>query len=411
MIRDYITFLWRMFFLSFRGDWRFYTWMSILTVISVIGGNAYMQQYVDGLASTGLTDQVSWGAYIANFTFLVGVAAAAVMLVIPAYVYGNKDMHDVVLFGELLAISAIVMCLLFVMVDLGRPDRFWHMIPVIGVFNFPVSMLSWDVIVLNVYLLLNLHICGYLLYLKYLNRKPTKAFYIPFVFIAIVWAVSIHTVTAFLYVGLVGRPFWNAAIIAPRFLGSAFAAGPAILILAFQIIQGFSGFKISFEAIRMLRNIFAIALIINLFLFGCEVFKELYSGSLHEASMRYLLFGLEHDGHTYNTLVPWIWTAVVLELIALTILITPLARRMPLLNVACVFSVVGIWIEKGMGLIIPGFIPTPLGNIVEYTPTLNETLICMGIWAFGILIFSWMLHIAIPIMAGKIHIEREPVGS
>ena len=73
------------------------------------------------------------------------------MLVIPAYIYKVKEMHDVVIFGELLAVATIIMCLLFVIVDLGRPERFWHLIPVIGLFNFPISMLSWDVVVLNGY--------------------------------------------------------------------------------------------------------------------------------------------------------------------------------------------------------------------------------------------------------------------
>src|SRR3989338_5131055 len=208
-----------------EGDWRYYLWMSALLMVSLLGLNAYCKQFAAGLTVTGLTDQVSWGLYIANFTFLVGMAAAAVMLVIPVYVYENESLHDVVIFGELLAIAVIVMCLLFVMADLGRPDRFWHMLPGIGKFNWPISMLSWDVIVLHGYLFLNAHICGYLIYMKYLGRKPKKIWYVPFDFVAIVWAISIHTVTAFLYVGLGGRPFWNSAIVAPRFLASAFKIG------------------------------------------------------------------------------------------------------------------------------------------------------------------------------------------
>ena len=149
MVRDYAIFLWRLYRYSFLGSMKYYLWMSVLTILSLVGLYAYAQQTVSGLAITDMTDQVSWGVYIANFTFIVGLAAAAVMLVIPAYIYNNKHLHDVVILGELLAIAAIVMCLLFVNVDLGRPDRFWHLSPIIGVFNFPVSMLSWDVIVLH----------------------------------------------------------------------------------------------------------------------------------------------------------------------------------------------------------------------------------------------------------------------
>ena len=200
-LRDYLYFLWRCFVISFVGEPLFYIWMTFLTCLALIGLNAYCKQLVHGLMMTGMTDHVSWGLYIANFTYLVGMAAAAVMLVIPAYVYKRHDVHEITIFGELFAIASIVMCLLFVTVDLGRPDRFWHLIPGIGRFNFPISMLSWDVVVLNVYLFINLHITGYLLYMRYLGREPNKWLYLPFVFLSIAWAVSIHTVTAFLLAG------------------------------------------------------------------------------------------------------------------------------------------------------------------------------------------------------------------
>jgi molybdopterin-containing oxidoreductase family membrane subunit len=404
MIRDYITFLWRLYLLSFTGSKRFYAWMSFLTLLTFLGVYAYAGQFAQGLAVTGMTNQVSWGLYIANFTFIVGLAAAAVMLVIPAYVYHNKDLHDVVILGELLAIASIVMCLLFVNVDLGRPDRFWHLLPPFGKFNFPISMLSWDVVVLLGYLVLNVHICGYLLYVNYRGENPKPLFYIPFVFVAIFWAISIHTVTAFLYVGLSGRPFWNAAIVAPRFIGSAFTAGPGFMFITFQIIRNYTNYRISDDALRLLRQIVTISLLINLFLVGCEAFKEFYAESAHASSARYLFFGL----HGHNMLVPWIWFAIFIETIAALIFITPpLSDKWFFSNLACVFAIVGIWIEKGPGMVVSGFVPTPLGEIVEYFPTLSEAMICIGVWAFGILIYSWLVHLAIPILSGKVHLIKQ----
>jgi Ni/Fe-hydrogenase subunit HybB-like protein len=556
-IRNYFTFLWRCARIAFVGDWRYYAWMGALTVFALLGLNAYCKQFVHGLIVTGMSDQVSWGVYISNFTFLVGVAAAAVMMVIPVYIYNNEELHDLVIFGELLAVAAIIMCLLFVTVDLGRPDRFWHLIPGIGQFNFPASMLSWDVIVLNGYLFLNIYICGYLLYTRYQKKSPSKWFYIPFVFIAIVWAVSIHTVTAFLYVGLGGRPFWNSSIVGPRFLASAFTAGPALIILAMQVVRrvtagepspgenrfGSQPIKavgrpatlddfqllarylpelssvpadeiqdilggtvlleanagdlllrqgardtdaffivkghivvkreeggrfrvtrslgpgeifgessalskatrtasavaeepskiiripveslsalmrhskmrefvharmaerllISDRALLTLRGIVQVSMLINVFLLANEVFKEFYSGNLHVASSKYLFFGL----HGHHALVPWIWTAVAFNLVAMFLLVLPLSRSLKWLNVTCVLCIVGIWIEKGMGLVIPGFIPTPLGEVVEYTPTLNETLICLGIWAFGFLCYTIFLRMAVPILQGKLSQNNE----
>jgi molybdopterin-containing oxidoreductase family membrane subunit len=394
-VKRYLTFLWDCFRLSFVGDWRYHAWMTGLTVVALGGLYAYCHQFVHGLATTGMTDQVSWGMYIANFTYLVGLAAAAAMLVIPVYVYRNLHLHDVVIFGELLAVSVIFMCLLFVTVDLGRPDRFHHLLLR---FNFPMSMLTWDVIALNGYLLLNLHICGYLIYCAYCGRKPSKKFYIPFVFVAIVWAISIHTVTAFLYVGLGGRPFWNSAIIAPRFLASAFAAGPAFIILTLQVVRHFTRHQVSDDALFTLRHIVQVAMIINLFLLLCEVFTEFYADTQHLAAAQYLFLGL----HGHHALVPWIWTAIAMNIVATALFMLPASRALRTLNLACVLAIVGIWIEKGMGLIIPAFVPTPLGEIVEYLPTLHETLICFGIWAFGLLVYTILVRVSVPVLAGEI---------
>ena len=404
--RNYFVFLWRCARIAFVGDWRYYSWMGVLTVLCLFGLNAYCRQFANGLIVTGMSDQVSWGVYIANFTFLVGVAAAAVMMVVPVYIYDNEELHDLVIFGELLAVASIIMCLAFVTVDLGRPDRFWHLIPGLGQFNFPASMLSWDVIVLNGYLLLNVHICGYLLYCRYLNKRPGKWFYIPFVFIAIIWGVSIHTVTAFLYVGLGGRPFWNQAIIGPRFLASAFTAGPAIIILALQIIRRTTNYRITNKALLTLRGIVQVAMIINVFLLVCEVFTEFYAGGLHIVSSKYLYLGL----HGHHALVPWIWTAIVFNLTAMFLLVLPISRSLRWLNLTCVLCIVGIWIEKGMGLVIPGFIPTPLGELVEYRPSLNETLVCFGVWAFGLLCYTIFLRMAVPILQGRLSKANEGIS-
>ena len=394
-MKQYLTFLWECFRVSFVGDRRYYAWMTLLTAVTLLGVHAWCKQWVYGLVTTGMTDQVSWGVYIANFTYLVGLAAAAAMLVIPVYIYRHRQLTDVVIFGELLAVAVIVMCLLFVTVDLGRPDKFLHLLQR---FNFPMSMLAWDVIALNGYLLLNLHICGYLIYAAYRERQPSASFYVPFVFIAIVWAISIHTVTAFLYVGLGGRPFWNSAIIAPRFLASAFAAGPAFIILTLDIVRRVTKYSISDEALLTLRSIVQVAMIINVFLLVCELFTEFYTDSAHVASAQYLYLGLRGS----HALVPWIWTGITFNLIAMVLLALPASRGMRVLNVACVLAIIGIWIEKGMGLIVPAFIPTPLGEIVEYVPTWNEITICTGIWAFGLLLYTIFVRVSIPVLSGEL---------
>lgn len=367
----------------------------MLTALFLVGANAWANQVAGGMIGTNMTDQVSWGLYIANFTFMVGLAAGGVMMVIPAYLYNDRKMHDVVIIGELLAIAAIVMCLMFVVADLGRPDRFWHLIPFIGKFNFPISMLTWDVIVLNGYLLLNLHICGYLLYMRFLGRKPNPIWYIPFVMLSIVWAISIHTVTAFLYCGLGGRPFWNTALLAPRFLASAFVSGPAFIIVALVLIKKLAGVGGLDEPIATLTKIIRVTILVNLLMVASELFTEFYTGGSHVSAAKYLYFGL----HGKTALVPWAWTAIVLNLTAAILFLWPRLlqfRWRPLLVTACCMAFIGAWIEKGMGLIIPGFVPSTLHEIVEYVPSQLEWKVTVGIWAFGLMVFTIAIKAALP---------------
>ena len=395
LVRDFRRFVFATARSMLTGGRSYWLWVAFLCAWIVLGAVAYVHQLDVGLFATNMVDQVPWGAYIANFTYLVGMAAAAVMLVIPAYVYDDHALHDVVVLGELLAVAVLMMCLMFVMVDIGRPDRVWHFIR----FNWPVSMLTWDVIVLNGYLVLNAYITTYLVFTKYRGKQPERKKYVPFVFVAIVWAVSIHTVTAFLYSGMGARPHWNAAILAPRFLASAFAAGPSLMIIALGEIRDRMGFPVKDAALDRLRQIVAVTMLINLFFFFSEIFTELYSFKEHATSMRYMLFGLK--GHA--KLVPYIWGAIALDVFAATVFVT---RRFysntKLLRLACAAAVLGVWVEKGMGLVIPGFVPSPVGEIVDYTPSFTEFCVSAAVWAFGALVYTLLLKAAVPIELGKV---------
>jgi Ni/Fe-hydrogenase subunit HybB-like protein len=395
--RDVLRELW-------RGPFIYWLWIFLLWVIIALGGWSYIGQLKTGLVVTNMSNQVSWGFYISNFTFLVGVAAAAVMLVIPAYIFDRKDIRDVVLLGDTMAVTAVLMAMLFVIVDLGRPDRIWHMIPLIGRFNFPVSLLAWDVIVLSGYLLLNLGISFYLLFSHYQGRQAKLKMYLPFIILAIFWAISIHTVTAFLFSANAGRHFWHNALLAPRFIASAFCSGPALAIIILQVVRKLAGYPVRQSAIDTLAITMTVSLQITLFFVFAELFTDFYFEHAHSASARYLFFGL----HGAAKLTPWIWTALVLLVIAVTILmIHPLRHKPLLLNIACILTVIGVWIEKGMGLVIPGYIPTPLGEIFEYFPNATEVRISLGIWAIGLLVFTLLAKAGMAIERGKLRFRDD----
>ncbi|MBE7692754.1 polysulfide reductase NrfD [Tenacibaculum finnmarkense] len=386
-----------------HGSKKYHLWMAFLTLIMLIGMYCYSIQLEHGLSVTGMTDRVSWGLYISNFTFLVGVAAAAVMLVMPTYVLKDVDFKQAVLIGEGLAVAALIMCLAFVVADMGGPAVLWHMMPIIGVFNFPNSMLTWDVIALNGYLFINISIPFYILFRHYQGKESKKSVYLPGAIISVFWAVGIHLVTAFLYQGLQAKPFWNTALLGPRFLASAFAAGPALIILVLAIIRTYTEFKIENKTIKKLALVVTVAAQINLIMLVSELFKEFYAPTHHSESAYYLFFGL--DGKT--ALLPWIWTAITLNVIAtITLTFHKLRKNFKILFSACVMLFIAIWIEKGFGLIVPGFIPGPYGKIAEYTPTGIEIGVTVGIWAMGALIFTILARTAIEIELGKMRYKK-----
>jgi molybdopterin-containing oxidoreductase family membrane subunit len=327
-----------------------------------------------------MRDQVSWGFYIANFTFLVGVAAAAVLLVIPAYLYHFKPIKEIVLFGELIAVTAVSMCLMFILADMGRPERAWHIFPPpFGKMHFPASLLAWDFIVLNGYLGINLFIAFYAMYKVSHGKEYNMKLLLPMILLSIPWAVSIHTVTAFLYNG--------------------FVSGPALMLILFQIIRKISKLEIEDRAVFKIAELMAFAMAINLFLLLAEVFKEFYSGSVHMAPMKYLYFGL----HGHTGLVAFMWIAMIFNITAFIVLLVPKTRENYFtLNLACVLLIIGVYIEKGAGLVFPGFIPGTLGEIYEYVPTAIEMNVTLGIWATGALIYTVMAKIAIPIDTGEL---------
>lgn len=382
-----------------KGSPAFYAWIAFLCllILGLLYGT-YLHA-ADGLRYTGLTDQVHDGLYLANFVFLVGVAAAAVTVVFPAYAYHHKALHAVAVLGEMLAISAVLMCILFIVSHMGRPDRLWHMIPFIGIYNIPHSMLAWDTLVLMGYLILNFVGGFYYLYKKYTGEPLSNKFYLPLIYVSIVWALSIHTVTAFFLNTMPARPMWHHSMMPIRFISTAFAAGPALIILIFLIVRTRTRLWIENSAIDLLATIITYCLGLALFLTLSEVVTSLYANTEHAQGLYYLMFGL----HGFTDLVPWFWGSIAANIMAFAIL---LARRWRknyrLLALACVLAFCGIWVEKGMGLLVPGFIPNPIGEFTQYFPTTLEIVVTLGNWAVGFLVLTVLLKGAIGIQLGDI---------
>ena len=369
---------------------KYWLWVTSLLLVVLAGSLCYVLQLIRGLAVTGLSRDVSWGLYIAQFTFFVGVAASAVMVVLPCYLHDYQQFGRITLLGELLAVTAVTMCILFIFVDLGQPARVFNIV----LHPQPKSVMFWDMIALGGYLLMNAAIAMVTLTAQR-EQVPAPGWIKPVIIVSIPWAISIHTVTAFLYSGLPGRSYWLTAILAPRFLASAFASGPALLILLCLALRKLAGFDAGREAIQKLAVIVTYALAINIFLILAEVFTAFYSEiPAHEEHFKYLFIGLNGD----RRLVPWMWLSVLLSWVALTLLLVPKWRtNIRLLVVACACVFVSIWLDKGLGLIVGGMAPSPLGAVTRYVPTLPESAIVLGIWASGALMITVFYKITLSV--------------
>jgi molybdopterin-containing oxidoreductase family membrane subunit len=374
--------------LAVKGNKWYWGWLVVLLGVIGAGFGLYLMQLKFGLGITGMSRDVSWGFYIANFTYLVGVAAGGVMVVLPYYLHDYKAYGKITILGEFLAIASIVMCLLFILVDLGQPMRALNVL----IYPTPNSVLFYDAIVLNGYLFLNV-VIGWNVLEAERNGVHYQNWVKPLIYISIPWAVSIHTVTAYLYCGLPGRHFWLTAILAPRFLASAFAAGPALLILLCLFIRRFTNFDPGKEQIQALAKTVAYAICINVFFFLCEVFVAFYSNIPgHTTHLKYLFVGL----HGHGALVPWMWASMILMAAGIVLTVTPATRKNETsLMIACFVIIMGTWIDKGLGMISGGFVPNPMHEVNEYAPTMPEIGITLGVYAIGALVLTVLYKMAV----------------
>ncbi|MBI4704555.1 MAG: polysulfide reductase NrfD [Deltaproteobacteria bacterium] len=377
---------------ALRGSPRYFVLVGVLCTLIAAGLIAYLGQLATGLGVTGLGRDIPWGFYIAQFTFMVGVAASAVMLVLPYYLHDFKAFGKVVILGEMLAIAAVTVCMLFVLVDMGQPVRVLNMV----LYPTPTSPMFWDFLSLAGYLCLNA-VIAYVTFGAEKKGLPPPKWIKPVIYVSIPWAASIHTVTAFLYSGLEARAFWMTAILAPRFLASAFASGPSLLILLALLLRKYTKFDPGEKAIQKLGQIVTYALAVSIFFFLVELFTVLYSDiPSHVEHFEYLFFGL----HGKGALTLWMWASQLLGAGALCCLLFPSFRRCPRrLGFAAGAVVLAIWIEKGLGMIIGGFVPNTFERVVEYAPTARELMIGLGVYAVGALILTVLYKIAAEVRA------------
>jgi molybdopterin-containing oxidoreductase family membrane subunit len=383
------------------GSRRYWAWMVGLLAAVAVGSLCYHRQLSYGLGITGMSRNVTWGLYIGQFTFLVGIAASAVTVVLPYYLHNRKEFASMAILGEFLAISAVSICGLFILVDLGQPSRVLNIL----LYPSPRSIMFWDMVALGGYLALNAVIALVTLGAERKGIAP-PAWIMPIILLSIPWAISIHTVTAFLYAGLPGRSLWVTAILAPRFLASAFASGPALLILLCLLLRKLMGYEVGGKAIRTLAVIVTYAMTVNVFFLLMELFTSFYS-QIPSLVEHFQIMYLGAQGHASFLLFCGRLSLILMAVAFLLLLIPETRRNERTLAAACLATFLSLWIDKGVCLVVCGFIPSPLGAMTRYVPTLPETLITGGVWAVGALMLTVFYKIALSVREGGLPLPIE----
>ena len=397
---------------AIKGGSKYYTWLLFLGFFILVGSYTAYRQLTGGLILTGATDQVTMEMFFANFIFTAHVAAAAVLVVAPGYLYHRKDMKELAVIGEIVAMVFVATGITFILFHMGRPDRTWHMIPGIGFLNFPNSMLSFDTIVLNVYLFLNLIGVVYILYKKYVgtfHEKQLAIWFRPIVFLAIAWGPLIHIVTAFVLASNARMAPWSTAVLPFAFLTMAGASGPAMIVMIFLLARKFTRLEIGDSVIDLMTTIIAWSLGILMLVFAAEIFTVLYPGTEHASSLIFSMFG--HNG--LNMYVPWFWGIMVALVGSFFALLFRKVRRSYdlLLPLVCFVVFMAILIEKPMLLVFPAFSPSPLGEYTEYHVTLIEFFNILFVWALGFLFLTLILKGAIGILTGEVRHDKSSAAS
>ncbi|NPA84823.1 MAG: polysulfide reductase NrfD [Crenarchaeota archaeon] len=433
----------------FKGDWRGWTWIFAMAALAAYGlgiwagvqaapaiytqlvyhmgvdpkllEQAGISEYQGGMIYTDMNDWVVWGLYISFFVFWVGVAAAGVLFGIAAYVFRDKGFMRLAPLAEVQAVAAIAVALLLVLADIGRPIRTLLLLamPIVTEFRFPnpQSMFDYDFTVLNGYLLVN--IIGIFIAVHWYRRgpkfSPPKWLMYAFMVIAAPLAIGIHTVTAFISQPLTARLIWNNPLLAPRYVATALAAGPALLLIVSIIAEKFyKGFKVPKYVYEKTLIVSTAALIVGLyftlseaqelFWYTTEPVKRaqalnIFLSPLTCEAMKPILkdFAFFFTGTeqctwgypqvSYVAMMSWVWIILGSLTVLLAIFVPKLRKTykgIVLLSALIIIAVVG---EKTLPIIIPAYVPNVLGTIVPYTPTPLEWAVTVGAHAAGLMVY------------------------
>lgn len=374
----------------------------IIVLIALAFTGLYMlifQQWRSGLGVTGMNTPTYWGLYIVNFAFFIGLSAGGILVSALAHVGGVKQFAPVSRISEILAVICLFLAQIFIFVDMGRPERLLNLVSY-GWTQRWESPLIWDVTIVLAYELLAIGLLYYstradlvrtgkngTLYriltlgnndISETALKKDKRMLYLLAFISIPGAVALHSITAWIFGLMVARPGWNTAIIAPLFVTSAIVSGLALVTVVAYLSRRSLSAPVKDDTIKSLGKVIMWLIPVLGYLMFSELLTIMYAGSVGHASAFQDIISGRYAG--------LFWLFVLGLLIPFLILLINRGRSAGLVVFASILLILGVWLERFI-LIIPPQLNAPLLPQGSYTPSGPESLIMIGIIAFGALIY------------------------
>ena len=329
--------------------------IAVAAVVAAAGVALWGVQLSGGLVQTGMRNLDSWGLYITMFMFLVGLSAGGLIISSVPRAFGMKGFGGISKVAVWTSICCTMLAIGFVVVDLGQPLRLWELFA----YSNLGSPLMWDIVVLGTYLILSI---AYLwATLRAEAGKVSAAALRVISVVALVCAVLVHSVTAWIFGLQQAHELWHTALLAPWFVSSALVCGTALVLVVVIALRRAGYLELDQANVVKLVKMLGAFVLVDLYFFGCDLLTSAFPGGSGAEVVSVL---------TTGPLAPFFWTEVVGCALCAVVCFVPRLRTNPLIVVASLLSIVGIFCKR-VQLLVGGF---QIPNIDYAAPVSSYTV-------------------------------------
>ena len=313
--------------------------IAVAAVVTAAGVALWGVQLAGGMVQTGMRNLDSWGLYITMFMFLVGLSAGGLIISSVPKAFGMEGFGGVSKVAVWTSICCTVLAIGFVVVDLGQPFRMWELFA----YSNLSSPLMWDIIVLATYLILSVVYLWAQLRAE-AGRVSAAALRVVSV-VALVCAVLVHSVTAWIFGLQQAHEFWHTALLGPWFVSSALVCGTALVLVVVIALRRAGYLELEQRYVTRLAKMLGAFVLVDLYFFGCD----LLTSAFPEGSGAEVVAML-----TTGSLAPFFWAEIVGCALAAVVCFVPSLRTNPLIVVASLLAIAGIFCKR-VQLLVGGF--------------------------------------------------------